>query len=287
MKKTIVAACALVSLFASGAASWKNLDDKAYVCGEKLTADALLGKVVLVYYWDLSEEKSIKYIPEVEKVWGSFKTKKFAVVGNYIGSRDDAKIKAAAEKNKLSVPIYCNFTLDPDPKPGFNKAPYFVVVNHRGTAMYTGAGAKEATEAVVNAISCIGMPVSLCGDVELKKLKSVATQLKLGKNVSNVVKALEKKKGDKDPNVASEAQELLTAIDRAKDDVKSDIDIYKQVDPAESMKMIQLYMKTWPKDDAVAGFKEMLPELKKAASEKAKADKSKAKDKDTDKSKEK
>ena len=160
MKKTLVAACALVSLFASGAASWKNLDDKAHVCGEKLTADDLLGKVVLVYYWDLSEEKSIKYIPEVEKVWDSFKTKKLVVVGNYIGSRDDAKIKAAAEKNKLSVPVYCNFTLDPDPKPGFGKAPYFVAVSHRGTALYTGSSAKEATEKVVEAINAIGMPVS-------------------------------------------------------------------------------------------------------------------------------
>jgi hypothetical protein len=45
------------------------------------------------------------------------------------------------------------------------------------------------------------------------------------------------------------------------------------------MKLIQLYMKTWPKDEAVAEFKESLPEIKKAAAEKAKADKSKAKDK--------
>lgn len=287
MKKTLVAVCALVSLFASGAASWKNLDDKAHVCGEKLTADDLLGKVVLVYYWDLSEEKSIKYIPEVEKVWDSFKTKKFVVVGNYIGSRDDAKIKAAAEKNKLSVPVYCNFTLDPDPKPGFGKAPYFVAVSHRGTALYTGSSAKEATEKVVEAINAIGMPVSLCQDVELKKFKGLAAQLKLGKNISNTVKMLEKKKGDKDPNVASEAQEILSAIDRAKEDVKADIDIYKEVDPAESMKIVQMFMKTWPKDEAVAGYKEQMHDLKKAASEKAKADKSRAKDKAKDKDKDK
>ena len=30
-KTIVVAACALSTLFASGAAKWKNLDDKAYV----------------------------------------------------------------------------------------------------------------------------------------------------------------------------------------------------------------------------------------------------------------
>ena len=38
-------------------------------------------------------------------------------------------------------------------------------------------------------------------------------------------------------------------------------------------------MKTWPKDDSVADMKEALPELKKAAAEKAKTDKAKAKEK--------
>jgi uncharacterized membrane protein YgaE (UPF0421/DUF939 family) len=123
------------------------------------------------------------------------------------------------------------------------------------------------------------MPISLCGDVDLKKFKALAGQLKLGKNLTNVIKQLEKKKADKDINVASEAQELLSAVESAKDDVKADIELYKEADPAEAIKLIQLFMKTWPKDDSVAEMKESLPELKKAAAEKAKADKAKAKEK--------
>ena len=279
-KKTIIAAaCVVAALFADGAAKWKNLDDKFHVSGPKLTEADLLGKAVLVYYWDASEEASVKYLPEVEKVWNSFKTKKFQVVGNYVGTKNDEKVKELVQKNKVTFPVYYNFSLDPDPKVGFQKAPFFNVVNHRGVSVLGKAGVKEAIEAAVNAIGAIGMPISLCGDVDLKKFKALAGQLKLGKNLTNVIKQLEKKKADKDINVASEAQELLSAVESAKDDVKADIELYKEADPAEAIKLIQLFMKTWPKDDSVAEMKESLPELKKAAAEKAKADKAKAKEK--------
>ena len=287
MKKTLVVAVALAALCASGAAKWKNLNDKAYVSGDKLTDADLLGKAVLVYYWDCDEDKSVKLLPEVEKVWKSFQTKKFQVVGNYVGKKNDEKVKAAIQKNKVTFPVYYNFSLDPDPKVGFQKALFFNVINHRGTSVYGGAGVKAGTEQVVEVIGSIGMPISLCGDVEFKKFKGMAGQLKLGKNVSNIVKALEKKKSDKDPNVAGEAQEILSAIERAMDDVKSDIELYSEVDPVEAMTLIQLFMKTWPKDEAVAGYKESIGELKKKAAEKAKAEKAKAKEKAKGKDKDK
>ena len=277
-KKTIVvAACALAALFANGAAKWKNLDDKSHVSGPKLTETDLLGKAVLVYYWDLSEETSVKYLPEVEKVWSSFKTKKFQLVGNYIGTKNDEKVKELVQKNKVTFPVYYNFSLDPDPKVGFQKAPFFNVVNHRGVSVLGKAGVKEAIEAAVDAMGAIGMPVSLCGDVEFKKFKGMAGQLKLGKNLTNILKTLEKKKADKDPNVSSEASEIISAVESAKDDIKADIELYCEADPAEAIKLIQLFTKTWPKDDACQGFKEKMPELKEKAKEKAKADKEKAK----------
>jgi len=279
-KKTIIAAvCVAAALFANGAAKWKNLDDKSHVSGPKLTEADLLGKAVLVYYWDASIDASVKYLPEVEKVWNSFKTKKFQIVGNYIGAKDDEKVKEAVQKNKVTFPVYYKFSLDPDPKVQWEQVPYFNVVNHRGVSVLGKAGVKEAIEAAVNAIGAIGMPVSLCGDVEFKKFKGMAGQLKLGKNLTNILKTLEKKKADKDPNVSSEASEIISAVESAKDDIKSDIELYKEADPAEAIKLIQLFMKTWPKDDSVAEMKESLPELKKAAAEKAKADKAKAKEK--------
>ena len=277
MKKAIFALCALAAFCSSGAAKWKNLNDKSYISGDKITEADLLGNVVLVYYWDTADENSVKILPEIEKIWSSFKTKKFRLVGTYVGVRDDAKVKSLIEKNKVTFPVYYKFSLDPDPKVGFAKTPYFNVVNHRGVSVFGEAGVKEATEFAVEAISSIGMPVSLCGDVEFKKFKGLAGQLKLGKNVTNIMKTLEKKKGDKDPNVASEASEIISAIESARDDIKADIEMYSEVDPSEALKLVQLFIKTWPKDDAVADLKAQIPELKEKAKEKAKADKEKAK----------
>ena len=278
-KTVVVAVCALSALFASGAAKWKNLDDKSYACGPKLTEADLLGKAVLVYYWDASEADSVKYLPEVEKVWNSFKTKKFQVVGNYVGTKNDEKVKEVVQKNKVTFPVYYNFSLDPDPKVGFQRAPFFNVVNHRGVSVIGKASVKEAIEAAVAAMSAIGMPIGLCDDVEFKKFKGMASQLKLGKNITNALKALEKKKSDKDPNVASEASEIISAIESAKSDVKEDIELYRQADPAEAIKLIDLFIKTWPKDDSAKEYKAAVSELKKAAAEKAKAAKEKAKEK--------
>ena len=199
--------------------------------------------------------------------------------GRSCGTKNDEKVKELVQKNKVTFPVYYNFSLDPDPKVGFQKAPFFNVVSHRGVSVLGKAGVKEAIEAAVEAMGAIGMPVSLCGDVEFKKFKGMAGQLKLGKNLSTILKALEKKKGDKDPNVASEASEIISAIDSARDDVKSDIELYSEVDPAEALKLVQLFIKTWPKDDAVHELKEKIPELKEKAKEKAKADKEKAKEK--------
>ena len=123
------------------------------------------------------------------------------------------------------------------------------------------------------------MPISLCSDVDFKKFKGMAGQLKLGKNLTNIIKTLEKKKADKDPNVASEASEIISAVESAKSDLKEDIELYKTADPAEAIKLIDLFVKTWPKDDSAKEYKASVSELKKAAAEKAKAAKEKAKEK--------
>lgn len=277
VKKTIVVAtCVLFAFFANGASKWKNIDDKSHVCGPKLTTADLLGNVVLVYYWDASVLNSIKFLSETEKIWNSYKTKKFIVVGSYQGARNDASVKEIVEKNKITFPIYYKFSLDPDPKVTWEGLPYFNVVNHRGQGVYNGRMLKECTAKIDDMISVIGMPIALCGDVEFKKFKGMAGQLKLGKNLTNVMKTLEKKKSDKDPDVASEASEIFSAIESAKSDVKEDIELYREADPAEAIKVIELFIMTWPKDDSAKDYKASLPELKKAAA-KAKAEKRKAK----------
>jgi len=279
MKRTLIALCAFAALCAGGATKWKNLDDKSHLAGGKTSETDLLGKAVMVFYWDVAKQGSTDYLPNVEKVWSSFKTKKFRVLGNHIGEKNADKVKAALAKGKVTFPVYQNATVDPDPKPGWQEPPYFLVLNHRGTVVYSGAGEKDAIEKAVDAMSSIGMPITLCEDVTFKKFKGLAKQIKLGKNLTSVVKKLEKATEGRDSSAAAEAQEILAAIDGAKDDVKSDIELYTQADPAEAINLINLFIKTWPKDESAKGYKDSLSDLRKAAKERAKAAREKAKGK--------
>lgn len=276
MKKTLIVLCAFMALCANGAAKWKNLNDDSHLAGEKITEADMLGKAVLIFYWDAADAKSTAYLASVQKVWSSFMTKKFRVIGNHVGTKDAEKVKAEVTKNKVTFPVYQNASLEPDPI-SHVRTPSFCVINHRGVVVYSGSAEKESIEHAVNAISVIGMPIGLCEDVTFKKFKGLANQIKLGKNLTSIVKRLDKVSEGKDSEAASEAQEILSAISSAKDDVKADIELYKEADPREAVKLINLFIKTWPKDESAKEYKSSLSELKKAAREFAKAEKEKAK----------
>ena len=272
----LIAGALAAALCAEGAVAWKNLDDASHLTGGKIAPSDLAGKVVLVYSWDLEKQESVDLLKNVEKTWGAFKTKKFMVVGSYVGAADVAKARAAA-KSRTSFPVYHLADLDPSPRPKRGKPPFFCVVNQRGRVVYAAKSEKEATAALVDAIGAIGTPVNLCGDVTFRKFKSLEKQIALGRNVSSIVAKLEKESKSKDADAASEAREILAAVESAKGDVKADIEIYREADPAEAVKIIQLFLKTWPKDEDAAGYRNAISELKKAAAEKAKADKAKPK----------
>ena len=61
--------------------------------------------------------------------------------------------------------------------------------------------------------------------------------------------------------------------------MKEDIELYREADPAEAIRLINLFLKTWPKDDSAKEYKDAIADLKKAAAERAKAAKEKAKEK--------
>ena len=270
--------CALAAFVVSGAVKWKGMDDASYVSGPKVTPDDVLGKVVLLYFWDLDQDRSVEYLKDIEKTWMAFQTKPFQLLGAYNGVKADDKVKAAVAKYKVTFPVYNK--LNADPPPTMVKAPFFCVFNHRGSAVYTGGDLKKAQENLALALTDMMGTPSLCKDVSFKRFKALEKQLVLGKSVANIVKQLTKEaEKAKDPSVAGEAQEILSALESAKSDVKGDIEVYSKADPAEAIRLIGLFSKTWPKDESVAEFKASIPDLKKAAAEKKAADKAKAKEK--------
>lgn len=256
MKKGLfVGLCLIASAIAHGESMWTGLTPENHKAGPEIAEFDLLGKIVLVTS-DLAEKR-------VDEIWAKFKTKRFMVVGTIQGA------VSAASLEKKTYPVYKGFAL----AAGAPKDKYYVV-NHRGKVIFSGATDREATEAVVNAITDLTVPPSLTGSTILRgKFKAYEKKLVLGKNVKNDVKALEAmvKKGTGKTATkvqvddADVAKDLLTAINDAKGELKEEIELAKKFNPEEAIKLIKDFQKTFP--DEGKEYKEALVELAAKAKE--------------------
>ena len=141
-----------------------------------------------------------------------------------------------------------------------------------------------ALEAAQAAILALDLPPTLLGDVVIEKgspYKSLEKQLILGKNVTSIVKKLEKdvknsekrsaKQADKDN--AEVASRILAAIEEARREIPAEIERKKSSNPLDALELLINYSKTFPKDSVE--LKKQIPELRKAAAEWKKAEKAK------------
>ena len=268
MKKAFFAAVLVfAAAFAARAGIWACLDDENWYSGPKLDDSMLVGKVVVVYEWSVSSDACEQYLPRIEGVWQSFKSKPFMVIGSHRGGRAKDRIAEMVKKYRLTFPIYERAGLqDGEPKSG--DYPFFYVVDSRGRA-YGFPEVNAAIEKLTTAIAQIGAPIPLVGEeLELKRHKGIEKQLVFGRNVAQLVKKLQQEvQKSKDKTVAEEATEILSSIEEAKMDIDKDIELLCTNNPADAIKMINMYVKTWPKSGEAAEYKAKLPELKKAAAE--------------------
>lgn len=154
----LLAAAAAASLSASAAVEWRNLDEEHHLAGRKTSAGYLRGKVVLVDRWGVRCPPCRESLPEVEKIWQSFKTKPFVVLGGHCkGWGDKDGVEALVKKNDLTYPIYEDAGLK-DTEPEFDAIPFLYVVDETGRVVYRGHDSKKATEAVVVALTDMDAP---------------------------------------------------------------------------------------------------------------------------------
>ena len=268
MKKMLFAsALCLSAALAARAGIWACLDDENWYSGPKLDDSQLIGKVVVVYEWSVMSEECELLLPRIEAVWQSFKSKPFMVIGSHRGGRAKDLIAEKVKKYHLTFPVYERAgLLDGEPKSG--DYPFFYVVDSRGRA-YGFSGVNEATEKLTTAIAQVGAPIPLVSEeLELKRHKGIEKKLVFGKNVAQIVKQLQKEvQKSKDKVVAEEAGDIITSIEEAKMAIDKDIEILCTNNPADAIKMINMYLKTWPKSNEAAEYKAKLPELKVAAAE--------------------
>lgn len=272
MKKSTLILFALLAGAFSADAAWKGLGESAWYSGPKITEADLAGKVVLVDMWGVNCLPCCALLPKMQKIWSSFKSKPFMLIGSHRQGRQVARVEELVKANKLTYPMYDYAGLVGEPSSG-GGIPFLYVVNHRGKVVYAGRSEPEATEAVVNALGEIGAQPSLTGGFVFGKKsvwKSLEKQLELGKPVAGAVKKLEKavkdaekksaKQADKD--AAEEAKKLLEAIESCHKDIKTDIEVAKTTNPEEAHKLASLLVKSFPEEKEL---KAELPEMKKAA----------------------
>ena len=274
MKKLIPLACSVLVPVVLNAGVWANLDDDHWYSGPKLAEKDLEGKVVIVDNWGVNCPPCRALLPRMQELWTHFDQKKFVLVGSHCQGRKPEKVKELVDENKLTFPIYERFGLA-EGAPKFSAIPFLYVVNHRGRVVYSGHDEREATEALVTAIGDVGMPISLVSGVALpKRYKSFSKKMRLGASIAGDVKKLEKEAAGKNARMAGEAQAIIDAIEKARGEIKEEIAAARKRKPAEALKLMKDFLKTWPKEGAE--YKADIAELQKQVdAEKAAAAKKK------------
>ena len=282
MKKILVFFAAIATLGAN-AVSWKGLDESNWYSGPKITEADLAGKVVMVDKWGVFCPPCRALLPKMQEIWKSFKGKNFILLGSHCQGRKEAEVQNLVKANKLTFPIY-DWAGLAEGEPRSSGIPFLYVVDHRGKVVYSGHNHNMALEAAQAAILALDLPPTLLGDVVIEKgspYKSLEKLLVLGKNISSVVKKLEKdvknaekrsaKQADKDN--AEVASRILAAIEEARREIPAEIELKKSSNPPDALELLINYSKTFPKDSVE--LKKQIPELRKAAAEWKKAEKAK------------
>ena len=140
------------------AVEWKNVDAEHYLGGRKASAGYLQGKVVLVDRWGAKCPPCRALLPRVEEIWQSFKTKPLVILGGHCKGWGSAEeVKALIEENKLSYPVYEDAGLASG-EPKFDDIPFLYVVDETGKIVYLGHDERNATQAIVMALTDMEAP---------------------------------------------------------------------------------------------------------------------------------
>ena len=135
LNKSIFAAALFSVASAYSSVGWENVNEDNYVAGRKCSEGYLQGKVVLVC-------RDPKLASQMEEIWGSFKTKQFVLLGAF-----------ASAPATVTYPVYSGATLS-------ENAPEstLYVVEETGRIRYRGKEPRNATEALVSALTDMDAP---------------------------------------------------------------------------------------------------------------------------------
>jgi len=157
MRKFVAFLFLTLSGVAVGAVEWKGLASDSHLGGRKASAGYLQGKVVLVCRWRAGDAVSKEMLVRLEDIWQSFKTKPFVVLGGTCGSGDADVTKEIVTETALTYPVYRDARLGIG-EPAFSKTPFLYVVDETGKVVYLGKEDRNATQAIVMALTDLEAP---------------------------------------------------------------------------------------------------------------------------------
>ena len=156
--KSILTLLAVVAALTSFAVEWKNVDAAHHLGGRKASAGYLQGKPVLVVRWGAKHEESPALLSRLEEVWTSFKAKQIVFLGGHVGGWGGADaVKAVLKKSGVTFPVYEDAGLGAD-EPPHEDIPFIYVVDETGKVVYRGMNDRNATQAVVQALTDVDSP---------------------------------------------------------------------------------------------------------------------------------
>lgn len=159
MKSILVCLVAFAAVCAS-AVEWKNVDAAHYLGGRKASAGYLQGKVVLVCLWQVDEAQPVgELLSSLEEVWTNFKTKPLVVLGGPLGGAGEA-VKRQLDAAQVSFPVYSGAALARN-QPIYKSLPFIYIVDETGKVVYLGRDDRNATQAVVSALTDLESPRSV------------------------------------------------------------------------------------------------------------------------------
>lgn len=85
---------------------WSNLEPARRLAGQHVTPGFLLGKVVLVDCRDFGAPNSNGKLVSMERLWNSYRSKPFILLGSHRGAANAEAAKARLEEAEVTFPVY-------------------------------------------------------------------------------------------------------------------------------------------------------------------------------------